>query len=196
VTGSLVAPKPAHASRFFPQRSIGTEYRRYGREQTMQEESQHNEVGMGSEEILTTIGLIRFGTSQSVSFVSWSKQLRKFNPKNCDHNPSNCKFSHILGISSSINELPCHPALTNIGPIFSDILGQTILLILHIGPNRTVFPQCYFFVRYLNSVCKSEGSEKRKYGLCLLRKWKVSLYMKSAYEARVKTSLFENGCAK
>src|SRR5436305_5498489 len=32
-----------------------------------------------------------------------------------------CKFSDILGISSSINELPFHPALTNIGPIFSDI---------------------------------------------------------------------------
>src|SRR2546421_10841796 len=107
-----------------------------------------------------------------------------------------CKFSQLLGISSSIHERTVHLALTNIGPIFSDILGQTILLILHIGPNRTVFPQCSFFVRYLNSVCKSEGSEKRKYGLCLLRKWRVSLSMKSAYEARVKTSLFANGCAK
>jgi hypothetical protein len=36
----------------------------------MQDESQHNDVGMGSEEILSTIGLIRFDTAPSESFVS------------------------------------------------------------------------------------------------------------------------------
>jgi hypothetical protein len=41
----------------------------------MQEESQHNDVGMGSEEILITIGLIRFDTAPSERFVSESKQL-------------------------------------------------------------------------------------------------------------------------
>jgi hypothetical protein len=62
-------------TRFSPQRSKGIEYRWYGRGQTMQDESQQNEVGMGSEEILPTIGLIRFDTAPSVSFVSQSKQL-------------------------------------------------------------------------------------------------------------------------
>ena len=54
-------------------------------------------------------------------------------------NDKNCKFSHILGISSSIHERTVHLALTNIGPEFSDILGQTVLLTLNIEPNRTVF---------------------------------------------------------
>jgi hypothetical protein len=54
--------------------------------------------------------------------------------KNC------CKFSHLLGISSSINELTFHPALIYIGPVLSHILGRTVLLMLHIGPNRTFSP--------------------------------------------------------
>lgn len=36
----------------------------------MQDESQHNDVGMGSEAILIIIGLIHFDTSPSESFVS------------------------------------------------------------------------------------------------------------------------------